>query len=110
MIKYIEYRYRLADLEQMTAEAHINDLPGFVRNVFREWPAEVPDEVEVDGDRIMLRFVGPLTQLSHPGQIVGHYYLGDPRDAALREIVTDVGRQLRLEAGETWGWPEAQED
>ena len=110
MIKYIEYRYRLPDLQQMTAEAHISDLPGFVRNVFREWPAEVPDEVGVDGDRIMLRFVGPLTQLSHPEQIVGHHYLGDPRDAALREIVTHIGRQLRLEAGETWGWPEAQED
>jgi hypothetical protein len=64
--------------------------------------------VEVDGDRVTLRFTGPLLHLSHPEKVVGHHYLGHPRSEALREIVTDVGRQLRLKAGYTGGWPQAR--
>jgi hypothetical protein len=101
------YKYRLSGLQQMAAEAHVSDLSEFTLNAFREWPAEVPDEVTVHGDRVTLRFTGALTRLSHPEQIVGYHYLGDPRDEALREIVTDVGRQVWLEAGRQEGWPPA---
>jgi hypothetical protein len=62
----------------MAVEADISDLTSFTRNVFREWSAEAPDEVEVDGDLVTLRFTGSLTQVSHPEEIVGHHYLETP--------------------------------
>lgn len=101
-------KYRIADLQRMADEAKVSDLPGFVCNVFHGWPAEVPDEVEIDGDLVTLGFADQLTQLSHPKEIVGYHPIGDPRDEALREVMTDVGRQLRDQGGYTWGWPQAQ--
>jgi hypothetical protein len=92
----------------MASEANVSDLPTFICGVFRRWAAEVPDEVKIDGDLVNLVLTGQLIRLSHPEEIVGHHSIGDPRDEALREIMTDVGRQLRDAAGYNWGWPLAQ--